>query len=156
MRKKTMRRQLIALGHAPFEPTEDMRQLCRILVLNDTPHDRIATILEISLVQLQYFFAKELDLAKDAIVAVATQRMLDLANQTNDPGVAFRANELVLKTRSKSWRIPSDEAEQGKPVERMSLTEVDEAIARLERQRRDAAAAADAEAPAPDEQAKFH
>ncbi len=151
-----MRRELAALGHDPFDPSDEQRRLCRVLALNDTPHERIAHILEITLVQLQYFFARELDLSKDAILAIAAQNMLDLSNQRLDLGVALRANELVLKTRSKSWRIPTDEAEQGKPVERMNLAEVDDAIARLERQRRDAHAAADQEAPAPDQQAKPH
>jgi hypothetical protein len=151
-----MRRELVALGHPAFEPSEEQRRLCRVLALNDTPHERIAHILEITLPQLQYFFARELDLSKDAILAIAAQNMLDLSNQRNDLGVALRANELVLKTRSRSWRVPSDEAQEGKPVERMSLTEVDEAIARLERQRRDAAASADAEEAAPHEQGFAH
>lgn len=146
MRKRRMMRELAALGHAPFTPSDEMRQMVKILVVNDTPHERIATILEISLIELQYHFAKELELAKDELLAISAARMIELARQKLDLGVAFRANELILKTRSKAWRIPAEEAVDGKPIESMSLTEVDQAIERLERERRNAAAAADPEA----------
>ena len=150
MRRKRIRRELTALGYRPFEPSEEQRRQVRILSFNNVPHERIATIMEIPLVILQYAFARDLDLATDSIVHTLTERMLELATQQRDPGVAFRATELVLKTRSKAWRIPTDVTDHGKPVESMNLREVDEAIARLERERRDAAASADAEATTAD------
>lgn len=156
MRKRRVRRELAALGEDPFEPSEEQRSLVRTLALNDTPVERIAYILELSQVQVTYWFARELDLAKDAFITIATDRVIALIKQERDPGVALRASELLLKTRSRSWRVPSDEAQEGKPVERMTLTEVDDAIARLERQRRDAAAAAHEEEAAPHQQGKPH
>jgi hypothetical protein len=150
MKRKTQRRMLSALGYQPFEPSEEQRRQVRILSFNNTPHERIATIMEIPLVILQYAFARDLDLATDSIVHTLTERMLELATQKRDEGVAFNATKLVLQTRSKAWRIPSDVADHGKPVESMSLTEVDEAIARVNREIRDAAASADAQEAAPD------
>jgi hypothetical protein len=103
--------------------------------------------------ELAYWFSRELNLSEDFVLAKATAAIFDLANQRNDLGVAFRANELMLKTRSSRWREPrAVEAEAAKPVESMSLIEVDRALAELERRRREHAAAADAEAPAPGEQ----
>jgi hypothetical protein len=151
MREKTMRRQLAALGCPPFEPTDEQRELVRVLAFNGVAHERIAEILEIRMLELVYFFRRELSLAEDYVLAHATKAIFDLARQRNDLGVAYKANELMLRTRSPKWREPKAvEAEEGKPVERMNLIEVDRAIAELERRRREHAAAPDAEAPAPD------
>jgi len=150
MRERTKRRQLVALGCPAAEPTQDMRETVRIMAFNRVPLERIAVAMEMREIEVAYWFSRELDLAEDYYVTLATKAMLELAAQRADLGVAFRANEMMLRTRSKPWRVPADEADQGKPVEMMSLIEVDTAIAALERRRRDSAAAADAEAPAPD------
>lgn len=151
MRQKTMRRQLAALGCPPFEPTEDQKELVRVLAFNGVEHERIAKILEMREIELLYYFRRELDLAEDYVLAKATKAIFELAAQRNDLGVAYRSNELLLRTRSAKWREPKAvEPEEGRPVERMTLIEVDRAIAELERRRRSTAAAADAEAPASD------
>jgi hypothetical protein len=150
MRKRYQRRLLTALGYRPFEASEEQRRQVRILAFNNTPHERIAHIMEMPLVILQYAFARDLDLATDSIVHTLSERMLELATQQRDLPVAYRATELVLKTRSKAWRIPTDVVDHGKPVESMNLTEVDNAIARVQREIRDAAAAADAQATTAD------
>lgn len=147
-----MRRMLTALGYSAFEPTEEQRRKVRILSFNNTPVERIAVIMEMPLPILTYYFAKDLDLATDAIVTHLTEKMLELATQRDDKGIAFKAGELVLKTRSKAWRVPADVVDQGKPVEQMSLVEVDDAIARVERAIRELESAAQQEAPASDEQ----
>ena len=150
MKKKTQRRMLTALGYAPFEPSEEQRRQVRILSFNNTPHERIAVIMEIPLPILQYAFARDLDLATDAIVHSLSERMLELATQKTDNTVAFHATKLVLQTRSKAWRVPADVVDASKPVESMSLAEVDEAIARVQREIRDAAQASAEEEAASD------
>lgn len=148
MREKTMRRQLVALGCPPFEPTEDQRELVRVLAFNGVDHDRIAAILEIRPIELTYHFRRELDLSEDYILAVAAQAVRDLARQRSDLGVALRANELMLKTRSAKWREPKVDVPVNIRPEDMDLAQVEHAIARLEQRRRDAAGAPEAEAPA--------
>jgi len=151
MRAKTLRRQLVALGLPPFTPTDEQRMQVRILAFNGLTPERIAAVLELKAIEVVYHFRRELDLAEDVILAQATAAILDLAKQRDDLGIAFRANELMLRTRSSRWREPKAvEAEAGKPVELMSLSDVDRAIAELERRRRDDAAPTDAEAAATD------
>lgn len=150
MRAKAMRRQLVALGCPPYTPTEEQRELVRVLAFNGCDHERIAAILEVRLIELQYHFRRELELSEDYILAVSAQAVRELAAQRNDLGVALRANQLMLQSRSRRWRIPTEEVDERKPVEAMSLIEVDRAIAELERRQRDHAEAADAQAPADD------
>lgn len=147
-----MMRELAALDCPPFSPTEEQRELVRILAFNGTDHDRIAAVLEVRPIELAYHFRRELDLSEDYVLALATKSVWELAAQRNDLGVALRANTLMLQTRSARWREPKavDADDEGKPVDRMSLLEVDRAIAELERRRRDHASVADAEAAAPD------
>jgi hypothetical protein len=149
-----MMRELVALGCPPFTPTEEQREQVRVLAFNGVEADRIAAILEIRPIELVYHFRRELDLAEDVILAVAAQAVRELARQRNDLGVAFRANELMLRSRSAKWREPKVEAVLNVRPEDMDLVEVEQAIARLERRRRDAAGADAAEAPAPGDEAQ--
>jgi predicted metal-dependent hydrolase len=148
-----MMRELVALGCPPFTPTEEQREQVRVLAFNGVEHDRIAAILEIRPIELTYHFRRELDLSEDVILAIAAQAVRDLARQRADLGVALRANELMLKTRSARWREPKIEAAANVRPEEMDLVQVEAAIARLERRRRDAAGAAEAEAAAPGDEA---
>lgn len=147
---------LAALDPRPFEATDELRQMVGLLVFNGTPEARIAAGLDLSIDELRYYFADELGYAQDRLLAKTAARVIALANQDADRGVALNAAKLMLQTRLKSWRVPETEVVEGKPVEAMSLIEVDRAIAELERRRRDAAAFADAEAAAPDQQGKPH
>jgi hypothetical protein len=153
MRKRRMMRELVALGCPPFEPTEDQRELVRVLAFNGVAHDRIAAILEIRPIELTYWFSRELDLSEDYILAVAAQAVRELAKQRTDMGVALRANELMLKSRSAKWREPKTEPVLNVRPEDMDLVQVETAIAQLERRRRDAAAATAPQAPAAGDEA---
>jgi hypothetical protein len=153
MRAKTLRRQLVALGYQPFTPTDEQRMQVRVLAFNGVPHERIALILELAPLELTYHFARELDLGEDVILAKAAATVMELSQQRNDLGVALRAAHAMLTARSARWREPKpQDAEQGKPLELMSLSDVDRAIADLERRRRDPTQATDAEAAVADEQ----
>ena len=90
-----------------YVPSEAHREMVVILKLNDVSHDRIANAIGVSRLTLEYFYAKELDFGVTAIVAHCTKRMLWLANQNADLGVALKANAMVLQPRVKSWREPS-------------------------------------------------
>jgi hypothetical protein len=147
-----MMRQLAALGCPPFEPTEDQRELVRVLAFNGVPAERIAMILELREIEVVYHFRRELDLSEDYVLAKAAKTVMELADQRNDLGVALRAAEAMLRARSPRWREPKavEAEEAAKPVEMMSLPEVDRAIAELQRRRRGDAAPVDAEAAASD------
>jgi len=147
-----MRRHLVALGCPPFTPTEDQRELVRILAFNGVPEDRIAAIMELREIELVYHFARELDLSEDYVLAKAAKTVMELADQRQDLGVALRAAESMLRARNPRWREPKavEADDRGRPVEMMSLPEVDRAIAELERRRRGDAASPDAEEAAPD------
>jgi hypothetical protein len=126
-----MERNLAALGYQPFTPTEEQRELCRVLAFNGVAHDRIAEILEMALIELVWHFRRELDLSEDFVLAKATAAMFDLANQRNDLGVAFRANELMLRTRSPRWREPKvvEATDSVRRIEDMDLGQVEAEIA---------------------------
>lgn len=153
MQKRTMRRQLVALGGRLFEPTDAQREMVIILKLNGTPIERIAMALGISRVEVEYHFARELDLGEDAVLYQAAKNVIELANQRLDLGVALRANQAILQPRTKSWRDPKiDPGQSVGDINELTLQEVEAAIARLERERRAASTAADqAEAADPDE-----
>ncbi|MET0668284.1 MAG: hypothetical protein ABWZ01_07240 [Methyloceanibacter sp.] len=153
MRAKTLRRQLVALGYAPFTPTDEQRFQVRVLAFNGVSTERIASILEMAEIELLYHFKRELELGEDVILAKAAATVMELSQQRNDLGVALRAAHAMLSARSARWREPKpqDPTDAGKPLELMSLSEVDRAIADLERRRRDPAAAADAQAESADE-----
>lgn len=150
-----MERNLAALGYQPFVPTEEQRELCKVLAFNGVAHERIAEILEVAPLELVWHFRRELDLAEDYVLAKATSAMFALADQRNDLGVAFRANELMLRTRSARWREPKavEATDSVRRIEDMDLTQVEAAIAQLERRRRDAAGAAEPQANAADGEA---
>jgi hypothetical protein len=154
MRQKTIRRMLAVITGEGYSPTEAHRELVVLLKLNDVSHDRIATAVGISRLTLEYYYAKELDLGVTAIIAHCTKRMLWLANQNADLGVALKANAMVLQPRVKAWRDASEDVSEGVgDISDKTLEQVEADIERLERQRR---AAADAEAAAagidPDEE----
>ena len=144
-----MRRMLVALGHDGFRPTDDQRQYVRVLALNRVPHERIARLLGITMIELQFSFSDELDLAEDEILAVAAANVLELAAQRTDLGVAYRANEMILKTRLAVWREPKQAEEQAgtKRISDMSLEEVEREIDRLERAKARTAAAEEDDPP---------
>jgi hypothetical protein len=157
VRKRTRMRMLAALGKQPFEPTELQREYVRTLAFNDVPHERIAQILELDLIELQFHFQRELELSNDILSASAAKNMLDLAHQREDLGVAFRANELILRSRVKAWREPKQAEDKGEPMARISdmgLDEVERRIAELER-RRARASATDAEEGDPSSPSKL-
>lgn len=152
MRDKLLRRQLLALGYPPFHATDEQRFQVRVLAFNGVPVERIAAIMELAEVELLYHFRRELELGEDVILAKAAATVMELSQQRNDLGVALKAAHAMLSARSARWREPkpTDAEAVGKPVELMSLPEVDNAIADLERRRRSSAAASDQEASTAD------
>lgn len=151
MRYRTLKRMLVALGKEPFTPTDEMRELVRLFALNGMPHERIASHLDLELIELRFHFRRELELSNDAILADAARNILELASQREDLGVAYRANEMILKTRLKVWREPkqAEEAQLHKKVENMSLEEVEAEIERLERVQARASASEGDDTPGP-------
>ena len=144
-------KMLAALGKEPFEPSEEQREYVRVLAFNGVPHERIAAILGLDILEVQFHFQKELELSNDILAASCARNMLQLAHQREDLGVAFRANELVLKSRVKAWREPKQAEDPSEPMARISdmgLDEVERRIAELER-RRARASASEAEAGDP-------
>jgi hypothetical protein len=136
MRKKTQRRMLAVITGENYTPNDAHREMVVLLKLNNVPNDRISTALGISTLTLEYFYAKELDLGVDALMAHAAKKVLWLANQTTDLGVSLRANEAILKPRVKAWREPHvDVVESIGDISELTLAEVEADIARLERQR---------------------
>jgi cell pole-organizing protein PopZ len=121
----------------PYRPaTDGERALVAVLVFNDTPDERIAAILRRTLDDLQYTFARELNFAKDEILAKAAACIIEAAGQKEELGIALRANELILKTHSKAWREPRSEPEpQQKRISDMTLADVEAEIARIQRRR---------------------
>jgi hypothetical protein len=143
MREKMKRRMLTVLTGEHYSPSDAHRKLVVTLKLNDVTHDRIAACLGCSRVALEYFYSKELDFGVDAVLAHATERMLYLANQDADLGVSLRATQALLAPRVKSWREAQvDVTESIGDISDLTLAKVEDAIARLERQRRAAHATA--------------
>lgn len=146
-----MRRMLKVIHGTRFEPSDQQREMVRLLVFNEVPEARIAEIVECSPAELTYHFHRELNLSRDQLVAFFTRNVFELANQRVDLGVALKANELALRSHSKPWREPKDtpapppvEAR----VETLSELEVDREIARLIERRAAAEPADPQEAPA--------
>jgi hypothetical protein len=156
MKRRYAKRVLAVLHGQPFTATAEMRDLVKLLVFNGTPEARMATGLGLSIEELRYHFADELGYSQDRLLAESAARVIALMRQDKDPAIALNAAKMMLQTRLKAWRVPETEAQEGKPVEAMTLIEVDRAIADLERRRRDAAAFADPETAAPDQQGKPH
>jgi hypothetical protein len=143
MRKKTQRKMIAVLTGETHTPNDGSRKLVVTLKLNDVTHDRIAACLGINRLTLEYFYSKELDFGVDAVLAHATERMLWLADQNTDLGVSLRATQALLAPRVKSWREPHVDVTEGVgDISDLTLAQVEDAIARLERQRRAATATA--------------
>lgn len=150
MNSERKRRELVALGHTkPFKPTDEQRQMVKVYHFNGLGEDRIADLLGISHDELIYHFAAELEYGKDELLGFATGRMFFLAGQNMDLGVALRANQHILQANMKRWRIPKDGEDPGdrgqRRLSRMSLSEVEEELARLDERRRKAASASSQE-----------
>jgi hypothetical protein len=151
-----MMRELAALGCPPFAPTDEQRFQVRVLAFNGVPHERIAEIMELRPIELVYHFRRELDLSEDVFLAQATAAIVELATQRNDLGIAFKANELMLRTRSSRWREPKEAVDSAPRLEDMSLTQVEAEIAKLEQRRRAAAEPAEPQAGVVDGEAVAH
>jgi hypothetical protein len=138
MRRRKIRRELAALGHKPHTPNDQTRAKVRILAFNKTPPEVIANYLSIHVDVLRYWYSRELDLTETEVLAMAAENVLALASQRGDLGVSLRANELVLRTRSRHWREPKAEeppiaalAETKRP-DRLTLEEVEAELARID------------------------
>ena len=158
MRQRTIRNACSRSSQAKAtRPNAADRELVVLLKLNDVSHDRIANAIGVSRLTLEYFYAKELDLGTTAIIAHCTKRMLWLANQNVDLGVALKANAMVLQPRVKTLaRAALDVAETVGDISDRTLEQIEADIERLERQRRTAAASEAAAAgtdPDPEEPA---
>jgi hypothetical protein len=134
--KKT-RRELAALGFPEHIPTDALRNQVRMYAFNKVEHETIARVLDIDVGVLRYFYWRELSLTDVEIIARATQNILELAMQRDDRGVALKANELILKSRSSHWREPraaeppiADDMNLSK-VERLTIEQVERALARI-------------------------
>jgi hypothetical protein len=149
LRKKTVRRYLVASGRQPFEPTDELRKLVSVLVFNGTSEARIAEGLGLDLVELRYYFANELGYSTDRILAGASATIIELSKQRADLGVALKAASLMVQTRLSVWREPRPEAPKPPAEARigsLTLDEVERELARL------ATGAAAAGAPPADDQ----
>lgn len=137
MRRRRIRRELAALGHPDHIPTDALRMQVRMYAFNKIEHGTIARVLDIPVGVLEYFYWRELSLTEVEVIARATQNVLELASQRTDLGVALKANEGILRSRSPHWREPraADPAPaedlQNVRVERLTLAQVERALARL-------------------------
>jgi hypothetical protein len=135
VRRKRIRRELAALGLPPHQPTEESRHQVRILAFNRTAEAVIAEIIGVDITVLRYWYAKELDHSEIQILAQAAANMIALAGQKADLSVAYRANELILRTRLPAWREPkpveADPGGEAKPAVSLTLKEVERELARL-------------------------
>jgi AcrR family transcriptional regulator len=135
------RRTLVALGGRVFTPTDDQRRMVVAMQLNGSALEAMAAALKITTMELRYHFQRELDLGVDVVMAQAAQNIISLANQTEDKGVALRANQAILAPRAKPWREPPVEAQvSAGNLDDLTLAEVEAQIERLERRRRAAVA----------------
>lgn len=158
-RRRRIRRELVALGFPRHEPTDATRMQVRLLVFNKTPHEIIAAALAIDPTVLSYWYARELEFTETEILAQAAANMLELAAQRIDLGVAYRANETLLKTRLAAWREPrpldAEKPVEEKPTKQLTLQQVEDELSRLNDARSKDGAAAAREDPLPG-QAKPH
>lgn len=146
------KRELAALGQHPHTPTDELRNRVKVLAYNRTPLNMICRLLWLEPETLLYHYHRELDLAETELMAIAASNVIRLANQTADPGVALRANELILKSRSPYWREPRSidppQEQQAKRVTQMSLEQVEKELKRLEGRSDDVSDRATAESAA--------
>jgi len=135
MRRKRIRRELIALGFPPHNPTDATRATVRLHAFNRIPEQTIADILGVDLTVLRYWYGRELGYSEAEILATAAANMLELASQRVDLGVALRANEALLKTRLPAWREPkaaeAEKPDDSRPAIVLTLKEVERELARL-------------------------
>ena len=133
---KIGKRALAALGQRPHKPTDELRAQIRVLAFNRVPLAQMCRIVVLEPETLLYHYHRELDLAEAEVLAIAASNVFKLANQIADPGVALRANELLLKSRSPYWREPRSidppQEQQAKRVNQMSLEQVERELKRLE------------------------
>lgn len=145
MRRRTIKRQLVALGHSlDFEPTSEQRAEVRLMVSNGHPVEAIAAHLELQVPQVLYHFHQEIAHARQQVENMLTANLLWLANQRQDLNVALRACEAYGKARFKALREPkeyADEVDQVAEAATLTLEEVRERLARIERTRAGAAPA---------------
>jgi hypothetical protein len=156
MRRRTAQRRLVALGHQPWVPSEEQREMVKMYALNEVPHEKIARILECTLAELHYHFSRELNLGVEELLGWAAGRASWLASQNQDLGVAYRATMHLLQSRKKAWRIPKTEEpeeERQRPVARLTLAETEAEIERILARRAGRGATAGA-APAQGEEAE--
>ena len=135
MRRKRIKQELAALGYEDHIPTDEYRNRVRMYVINKVEHEVIARVLDIPVGVLRYFYWRELSNTDVEAQARMAQNILELATQRNDLGVALRASEFFLKAHSSTWREPRpvDPDRQGEVlrVGRLSLEQVEQALARL-------------------------
>jgi hypothetical protein len=135
VRRRRIRRELIALGFPPHTPTDATRATVRIHAFNRMPEQTIADIIGVDLTVLRYWYGRELGFSEAEILATAAANMLELAAQRIDLGVAFRANETLLRTRLPAWREPkpveAGETGEVKPAVNLTLKEVERELAKL-------------------------
>lgn len=146
------RRDLVLVTNNTWSPSEEQRKQVRAFVFNGLSEERIASILGISVDELEYHFPAELEFTEDLWGGFAAERMMFLASQNQDLGVAYRATKTILETRQKRWRVPKDEPVlQGgaRRIGKMSLNEVEEELAAMDKRRRAAASAPDTEGEDP-------
>jgi hypothetical protein len=136
MRRRTIRRELAALGYNPHTPSDRTRRTVQLMAFNKYPHEMIARYLGIEQTVLRYWYMHELDMTEAEVVAHATENIFRLADQREDDGIALRANELILRTRSPHWREPKasepEKPVEDLPVETLTLDQVEKELARID------------------------
>lgn len=121
-----------------WTPPLEMRRKVLMYVFNGVPLERIAAILGITPRQLRQHFAHELDNGEEELLAWCASNVVHLAAQHENPSVALQANTQMLQARKKNWRVPKVEPppkQDDKPVNRMTLAEVDAEIEKLNAKR---------------------
>lgn len=135
MRRKRIRQELAALGYEDHIPTPESRNRVRMYVINKVDPETIARVLDITVGVLRYFYWRELSQTDIEAQARMAQNILELATQRSDLTVALRASEFFLKAHSPTWREPRavdpSQHNVGQRVERLTLEQVEQALARL-------------------------
>jgi len=142
MREKRKRRELAVLqpDREPFKPTDEQREQVKIYKWNGLGEERIAALLGLTLDELRYHFAAEMEYSEDQLLGFAASRIFYLAGQNQDLGVALRASQHIAMAKSRRWRIPKEGPEDPgagdhKRLSSMSLDDVEQELADMERRR---------------------
>ena len=145
------RRDLTVVPSTPYTPSDEQRKQVRAFVFNGLSEERIAALLGITVDELEYHFPAELEFTEDVWLGFAAERMMFLASQNENLGVAYRATNQLLETRSKRWRVPKeDNPNDGRrAINKMALSDVEQELARMDKRRRAAASAPDTEGEDP-------